>query len=146
MAGRRIDPEVRRAQRELDQAHCRECFKDTGNVFFVLWILAQYREDEELPSWVRQWWLQFAKTVLPTFLYRSATKSGRSEYVLTIVEIRKTVLKALGLSRQGKSVLAKLQQIASDDALAMVQRRTGITSATQLAEAMQVKPPRSIDE
>jgi hypothetical protein len=91
--------------RDLGQEQDRKSFEDTGHIFYVLSAIGRYRVDEELPSWVRQWLLEFTREVLPAFLHHPATVTrpatgkyratiDRPEYIPTLDEVRKRVLDA----------------------------------------------------
>jgi hypothetical protein len=157
--GEPIPEEVHKAQREPGQKQDRKLFEDTGNAFYVLWALARYRADEELPLWVRQWLLEFAREVLPAYLYRSATTArpatatrratiDRPEHIPTLGEVREKVLRAFSLT-QGKDAVAEVQRCITDDVLAVMRKSpgrgvtrpwTGKYSAKELGEHMGVKP------
>jgi hypothetical protein len=110
------DPEVLRARRDLAQAGDHEHFKATGHGVHVLWALGRYRADEELPRWIREWLLDLARGVLPTLLPDPATPLD-----VALDNARQATLRAFGLGpNQGGNIIAKMQQDAADDALAVL--------------------------
>jgi hypothetical protein len=131
------DPEVRKVMLELGQAGYRARFEVNRNPLFALGALGLYRTDEELPLWVRQWLLEFAREVLRPALYWPATPE-RPERNLTPKKAVEQARHALALTRQGWNGVEEFRRFLNDDMLALLHAR-GVPART-LAKATGVEP------
>ena len=132
------DPEVRKKLLERSQAINHECFKISQNPLFALWTIGGYRTDEELPLWIRQWWLDVARKMLRASLYGPA-RPDRPEYNPTFEEAADKALKAFGMTKHGWNAVEEFHQVMDDEMLAECRFQLKIPVRT-LARNLGVQP------
>jgi hypothetical protein len=116
------NPEIRRKLLEIGQAGDRARFEQSkntkrpeGNPLFPLFAIGRYRADEELPLWIRQWLLDFARRMLRATLC--------ADQDLDAKESSERVLAVLGVTHQGWNSVDEVCGYLNGDVLAWLHQQ-----------------------